>query len=169
MPTTPPQPQGGNEGGFTAGRATRLRPAPAPAVQPKPPPAPAVVDCLSGAVQSPPKLATIHRNLRPADIVAAVVHEVGVDMNAFYGKSRDRKLLWARELAAYLCRHLTTLSFFQIAKAFGRHNHSGVRNYYCRFVERGDYWAASAICARLAPQRREEMRQFERFRATEKG
>lgn len=69
-----------------------------------------------------------------ADAIAEEVCRVlGVDRNEFLSSCRHRRLVFARGMAAYLCRKLTTLSFPEVAKAYGRPNHSSIVTSFRRF------------------------------------
>jgi len=62
--------------------------------------------------------------LRPDDIVEAVSKRLDVDRAQLANGGRHRRVILARGLAVYLIRELTTLSFPEIARLFGREGHS---------------------------------------------
>lgn len=64
--------------------------------------------------------------LRPDDIVEAVVRRLDVDRTQLAEGGRHKRVVLARGLVAYLIRELTTLSFPEIARLFGREGHSSV-------------------------------------------
>ena len=68
---------------------------------------------------------------QPRPITPKVILEATSDMFAFsvdelLSKSRSRPLVTARQIAMYVCRELTDLSFPQIAKAFDKGDHTTV-------------------------------------------
>jgi chromosomal replication initiator protein len=50
----------------------------------------------------------------------------GFSTEELLSKSRSRPLVTARQIAMYVCREQTDLSFPQIAKAFGKGDHTTV-------------------------------------------
>lgn len=62
--------------------------------------------------------------IRPQDIVELVVERLGVDRSHLAEGGRHRRVVLARGLAVYLLRELTTLSFPEIARLFGKEGHS---------------------------------------------
>lgn len=59
-------------------------------------------------------------------IISAAALIVGVDSRMLFGVTRgDRTVAWARAIAYYLARELTTFSFLQLERYFGR-DHSTI-------------------------------------------
>jgi chromosomal replication initiator protein len=50
----------------------------------------------------------------------------GISIDELLSSSRTRPLVNARQIAMYVCREVTDLSFPQIAKAFGKSDHTTV-------------------------------------------
>ena len=65
-------------------------------------------------------------NVRVESIMSAVAERFGVEISRLAGNSRQRDVVLARSVAAYLARRLTTRSFPEIARAMGRSNHSTI-------------------------------------------
>jgi chromosomal replication initiator protein len=59
-------------------------------------------------------------------IVEATSKLFGLSREELLSSSRTRPLVNARQIAMYVCRELTDLSFPQIAKAFGKSDHTTV-------------------------------------------
>jgi chromosomal replication initiator protein len=69
------------------------------------------------------------------EIVAAVVAESrGLSTRELSSKDRSRNVTSARQLAMHLCRKLTRLSLIEIARHFGRHDHTTVLH-ACAVIE----------------------------------
>lgn len=69
------------------------------------------------------------------DVVAAVVAETrGLSPRDLSSKDRSRDVTGARQLAMYLCRRLTRLPLIEIARHFGRHDHTTVLH-ACAVIE----------------------------------
>jgi chromosomal replication initiator protein len=62
----------------------------------------------------------------PEDIIAAVAEHFSVPPAALTGKSRERAVAWARQIAMYLLRHETTASLLQIGQRLGDRDHTTV-------------------------------------------
>jgi chromosomal replication initiator protein len=61
-----------------------------------------------------------------SEIIEAVVQRYGISYNDLIGKRRYRDLVQARQIAMYLCRELTNLSYPNIANVFGGRDHTTV-------------------------------------------
>jgi hypothetical protein len=59
-------------------------------------------------------------------IARATCSAMGLDVQEFYGRGRHSRVVAARMIATVLARQLTTASYPEIAKRFGRPNHSTV-------------------------------------------
>ncbi len=66
------------------------------------------------------------RPVRFQTILQTVCEALGVEPADVRGKSRHRRIVLARSLAAYLARQLTTMSFPELARALGKGNHSTI-------------------------------------------
>lgn len=66
------------------------------------------------------------RMITPDLIVEATSKLFGLSREELLSSSRTRPLVNARQIAMYVCRELTDLSFPQIAKAFGKSDHTTV-------------------------------------------
>lgn len=64
--------------------------------------------------------------IRVDDIIERVCDRLHVDISDVLGRSRHRRVVAARSLAAYLARDLTTLSFPELADRMSRPNHSTI-------------------------------------------
>ncbi|QOI99161.1 MAG: ATP-binding protein [Phycisphaeraceae bacterium] len=69
-------------------------------------------------------------------LVAEVCGALNVPAAEFTGRGRHKTVVLARELAVYLARRMTTQSFPEIARAFGRTNHSTALTAYQRFEKK---------------------------------
>jgi chromosomal replication initiation ATPase DnaA len=59
------------------------------------------------------------------DAVQRVVAErFGLSKGQMQSSSRHQRLVWARSIVTYLAREVTTLSYPEIARSFGRRTHS---------------------------------------------
>ncbi len=65
-------------------------------------------------------------------IKRAAASEFGVESGTMDGKSRARHIARPRQVAMYLARELTLCSLGQIGIAFGRRDHTTVRNAVAR-------------------------------------
>jgi chromosomal replication initiator protein len=66
---------------------------------------------------------------RPVDgpaVLAAVASRFAVSEEALLGKSRERQVAWARQVAMYLMREETSLSLFQIGAQLGGRDHTTI-------------------------------------------
>jgi chromosomal replication initiator protein len=59
-------------------------------------------------------------------VISEVCRHLCVDLHAFMGKGRHKRVVLARSMVASLSRRLTTMSFPEIARIMGRTNHSTV-------------------------------------------
>jgi len=66
------------------------------------------------------------RAITPTVILEATSQLFGIPIDELVSKSRSRPLVTARQIGMYVCRELTDLSFPQIAKAFGKGDHTTV-------------------------------------------
>ena len=66
------------------------------------------------------------RAITPAEIIDAVVQRYSISHSDIIGKRRYRDLVQARQIAMYLCRELTNLSYPNIANLFGGRDHTTV-------------------------------------------
>jgi chromosomal replication initiator protein len=66
------------------------------------------------------------RAITPTVILEATSKMFGFSVEELLSKSRNRPLVTARQIAMYVCRELTDLSFPQIAKAFAKGDHTTV-------------------------------------------
>lgn len=66
------------------------------------------------------------RPITPPIILEATSKMFGFPVEELLSKSRSRPLVTARQIAMYVCRELTDLSFPQIAKAFAKGDHTTV-------------------------------------------
>ncbi len=66
------------------------------------------------------------RAITPSVILEATSQLFGIPIDELISKSRSRPLVNARQVGMYVCRELTDLSFPQIAKAFGKGDHTTV-------------------------------------------
>jgi chromosomal replication initiator protein len=62
----------------------------------------------------------------PGEIVAAVARHFSVSEPSLMGKSRERAIVWARQVAMYLLRQETPASLFQIGQQLGGRDHTTV-------------------------------------------
>ena len=67
-------------------------------------------------------------------IIMLTAKDLLIPLRKILGKRRDQRTVNARMIAMYRCRHLTTKSFPEIARAFGR-DHSTVIH-ACEVVEK---------------------------------
>jgi chromosomal replication initiator protein len=67
-----------------------------------------------------------HRAITPEIILNKTSEIFGLSVEELLSPSRTRVLVNARQIAMYACRELTELSFPQIAKAFGKSDHTTV-------------------------------------------
>ncbi len=66
------------------------------------------------------------RPMTPKVILEATSYMFGFSVDELLSRSRSRPLVTARQIAMYVCRELTDLSFPQIAKAFNKGDHTTV-------------------------------------------
>lgn len=82
----------------------------------------------------PAKPQKARRPMKVEAIAECVAETLGVTMPEMLGKSRHKRVVVARSIAAHLARKLTSRSFPEIAQAMGRPNHSTVVT-ACKRVE----------------------------------
>jgi chromosomal replication initiator protein len=75
------------------------------------------------------------RVITPERILDATSRMFGLSVEDLLSASRTRPLVTARQIAMYVCRELTDLSFPQIAKAFDKNDHTTVIH-ACQKIER---------------------------------
>jgi chromosomal replication initiator protein len=75
------------------------------------------------------------RQVTPQEVVEAVAAQYGIPVEAMAGDSRSRQVSTARQTAMFLVRELTHMSYQEIARLFGRSEHSTVL-VACRKVSR---------------------------------
>ena len=73
--------------------------------------------------------------ITPEDIQKLVSEKLHIKINEMKSKKRTKNLVFPRQLAMYLCRELTELSFPEIGKHFGGKDHSTVIH-SCRQIEK---------------------------------
>jgi len=66
------------------------------------------------------------RRVRAEAIIRSACERLGVEVSDVMGRSRHRRVVAARSIAALLARRLTTLSYPELAQKLGRPNHSSV-------------------------------------------
>lgn len=77
---------------------------------------------LSGAgARSMPR-----RAIQPAEVVRVVCRALAVEPSEMSSKGRHARVVFARAVAAYLCREITNASYPEIARAIGRPTHSTI-------------------------------------------
>jgi chromosomal replication initiator protein len=69
---------------------------------------------------------TTPRPLTAADILVATADRFGYDVEQLKGRRRHRDLVQARQVAMYVCRQLTDLSYPSIAREFGGRDHTTI-------------------------------------------
>lgn len=90
------------------------------------------------------------RPVQISAIVAAVAHRFNLDVDRIMGDSRQRQVVLARSVSAYLARTLTSHSLPEIARALGRKNHTTVLA-AIRRIEQGLADQAQAVCLPDSP------------------
>ncbi|MDO4178737.1 MAG: chromosomal replication initiator protein DnaA [Phascolarctobacterium sp.] len=68
-------------------------------------------------------------------IVKAVTEFYKLRLEDFYSKKRSKNIAYPRQIAMYLCRELTGMSFPQIAEKFGGRDHTTVMHGYKKIFE----------------------------------
>jgi len=66
------------------------------------------------------------RRVRAEEIIRSASERLGVEVSDVLGRSRHRRVVAARSIAALLSRRMTTLSYPELAQKLGRPNHSSV-------------------------------------------
>lgn len=69
---------------------------------------------------------TVMGRVAASDIVTTVARKYGVPTELVYGRSRKRGPVFARQLAMFLCRDLTSKTFSEIGRLFDGRDHSTV-------------------------------------------
>ncbi len=69
---------------------------------------------------------TEDRKATPAEILKAVASHYGIRVSDLKAKSNAKTIAFPRQIAMYLCRHLTRLSFPEIGRLFNDKHHSTV-------------------------------------------
>jgi chromosomal replication initiator protein len=82
-------------------------------------------DILADTISS-----TKPRQITPALILAQTAERFGLDVEQLQSRSRTRNLVHARQIAMYVCRELTDLSYPQIGREFGGRDHTTVIHAY---------------------------------------
>jgi chromosomal replication initiator protein len=70
------------------------------------------------------------RQITPALIQTLTAERFGLDVEQLQSRSRTRNLVHARQIAMYVCRELTDLSYPQIGREFGGRDHTTVIHAY---------------------------------------
>jgi chromosomal replication initiator protein len=71
-------------------------------------------------------LAKDNKPLTAADIMKVVSAHYGIKVSDLKSKSNARPIAYPRQVAMYMCKHLTDLSYPEIGKAFNNKHHSTV-------------------------------------------
>jgi chromosomal replication initiator protein len=71
-------------------------------------------------------VSTDERKASPAEILKAVAAHYGLRLSDIKAKSNAKTIAFPRQVAMYLCRHLTQLSFPEIGRLFNDKHHSTV-------------------------------------------
>jgi chromosomal replication initiator protein len=69
---------------------------------------------------------TTPRPITARDILEATADRYGFEIDQLTGRRRHRDLVQARQVAMYVCRQLTALSFPSIAREFGGRDHTTI-------------------------------------------
>ncbi len=75
-------------------------------------------------------------NVSMAEIAEAVARRFGVEVEDLLGPKRQKDIMWARQVAIYLCRELTNSSLAAIGEFFGGRDHSTVLHSYNKVADR---------------------------------
>ncbi len=67
-----------------------------------------------------------HRRVLPSEIVKHVARHYGLKVNEIKSRNNSRQIAFPRQVAMYLCKQLTDLSFPEIGKQFNDKHHSTV-------------------------------------------
>jgi chromosomal replication initiator protein len=67
-----------------------------------------------------------HRRVTGADVVKFVARHYGLKVSEIKSRSNSRQVVFPRQVAMYLCKHLTELSYPEIGKLFNDKHHSTV-------------------------------------------
>lgn len=82
-------------------------------------------DCLKQFISD-----KMTRDINPTTIMKTVGRYFDINPELFLGKKRSRDITYPRQIAMYLCRELTDLSFPKIGGAFGGRDHTTVLHAY---------------------------------------
>ena len=66
------------------------------------------------------------RPIAPAQIVKSVAHHYGLKVREIKSKSNSRQITYPRQIAMYLCKRLTEMSYPEIGRLFNGKHHSTV-------------------------------------------
>ena len=66
------------------------------------------------------------RRLTPSEITKFVARHYGLKVSEIKSKSNSKLIAFPRQIAMYLCKHLTDLSYPEIGKHFNNKHHSTV-------------------------------------------
>lgn len=75
------------------------------------------------------------KDINPNTIMKTVGRYFDINPELFLGKKRSRDITYPRQIAMYLCRELTDLSFPKIGSSFGGRDHSTVLHAYDKISE----------------------------------
>ena len=81
---------------------------------------------IRGATLAPLAAERVDRQLECGEVLAAVAQHFDLRMEALAGKSRERGVAWARQVAMYLLRQETPASLLQIGRELGGRDHTTV-------------------------------------------
>ena len=65
-------------------------------------------------------------------IIKEVANHFNISEDEIKGKKRDKEIMIPRQIAIYICRHLTNLSLPQLGREFGGRDHSTIKSSYDR-------------------------------------
>jgi chromosomal replication initiator protein len=106
----------------------------------------------AGGMGAPGSTLASRRPIAIRAIIEQVCKALCVDVGEFAGKGRHKRVVFARSIAAHLCRQMTTQSFPEIARAMGRPNHSTVITAQRRLQRQLETDANALVEAELVPQ-----------------
>jgi len=73
-----------------------------------------------------------HTQINADYIIKEVANHFNISEDEIKGKKRDKEIMIPRQIAIYICRHLTNLSLPQLGREFGGRDHSTIKNSYDR-------------------------------------
>lgn len=82
-------------------------------------------------------MTTTPTSVKAADVIDAAANLFGVSIGDILGPRRHRHVVRARQVAMFVCRDLTDLSYPQLGTAFGGRHHTTVLD-AVRKIEAGD-------------------------------